>query len=340
MARFMPDGTPDPTFGDEGISIVYPPGNLPPVGNRMELLADGSTLQFGTAHWNSGPPVIVKRLPDGSPDSDFGTDGVLVVPTGNTNEKFLGGAYMPGGGIIAYGGGGGSVIAAKLTQNAQAGGFVDLGEDIFFCEGDSILVDAGNPGSTFEWSNGATSQSIAVTAEGTLSVTVTTPDGCTGTDAIEVTVHPLPEVPVIQGENGYELSTGAEGDVQWFLNGEPIPEATGSNWVAMENGSYTVTVTDQNGCSSTSEAFEVTVVGTSAHDKSRIIIWPNPAADVINLGDAQTFIAVEAIDMAGRVLLLSPRNDGSISVSQLSRGAYVLRARSAEGVFIGRFVKY
>ena len=340
MARFLPDGTPDPTFGDEGVSVVFPPGSSPPVGNRMQLLPDGGILQFGTAHWNSGPPVVVKRLPDGSPDSNFGTDGVLVVPTGNTNEKFWGGAYMPGGNIIAYGGGGGSVIAAKLTQNPADEGFVNLGGDLFFCEGESAEVNAGNPGSTFEWSNGATGQTTEVTADGTLSVTVTTPGGCIGTDTIEVTVYPLPEVPEIESDNGYTLSTAAEGELQWFLNGDAIPEATGNTWVAEENGTYTVTVTDENGCSSTSEAFEVTVVSTSEHDKSRLVIWPNPAVNLINLGDAHIFTAVEAIDVTGRILPLNPRNDGSISVSHLARGTYMIYARSAEGVFTGRFVKH
>lgn len=51
---------------------------------------------------------------------------------------------------------------------------VDLGTDQVIHEGDSINLDAGNPGATYLWNTGATSQSIVVTETGDYYVTVTT----------------------------------------------------------------------------------------------------------------------------------------------------------------------
>jgi hypothetical protein len=65
---------------------------------------------------------------------------------------------------------------------------VDLGGDATVCVFDTITLDAGNPGSSYIWSNGAVTQSIKVATTGigfdfkTISVTVTTPQGCTTTD--------------------------------------------------------------------------------------------------------------------------------------------------------------
>lgn len=340
MARFLADGSPDPDFGDNGVSVVHLPGNVQAVGYRMQLLPDGTTLQFGTAHWNSGPPAIIKRLADGNPDPDFGSNGVLVVPTAVSNEKFWGGAYLPSGNIMAYGGGAGSIIVAKLTQNPEAGAIVDLGDDLFFCDGESIEVDAGNPGSSFGWSNGDTNQSTEASSSGTLSVLVTTPDGCVGTDTIQVTVYPLPDTPIVTSNDGFTLVTDADDDLQWFLNDVPIDGATGNTLVAEENGTYTVLAEDGNACSSLSDPYAVVVVGTRDYSKDDLIIWPNPATDIIRVDDDRRFTQLEATDMLGRLVPLYQQGPGAISISHLARGTYLLRAKSPEGIFIGRFIKH
>jgi gliding motility-associated-like protein len=64
---------------------------------------------------------------------------------------------------------------------------VDLGVDTILCEGESILLDAANTGSTFVWSEGSSSQQITVSVSGNYFVLVD--DGfCIGSDTIKVTV--------------------------------------------------------------------------------------------------------------------------------------------------------
>ncbi|MDQ2180898.1 hypothetical protein, partial [Marinifilum sp. D714] len=71
---------------------------------------------------------------------------------------------------------------------------VDLGLDQETCAGGTITLDAGNPGSSYLWSNGATTQSVTVNASGNYSVVVTDANGCSATDDVNVTVHPNPVV--------------------------------------------------------------------------------------------------------------------------------------------------
>jgi len=63
---------------------------------------------------------------------------------------------------------------------------VDLGNDTLVIN--SLVLDAENPGASFAWSNGATTQTITITASGTYSVTVTDIYGCTASDEITVDV--------------------------------------------------------------------------------------------------------------------------------------------------------
>ena len=49
-----------------------------------------------------------------------------------------------------------------LTVNAAAYPVVDLGADTAICEDQMLILDAGNPGSNYLWSNAATSQTITI----------------------------------------------------------------------------------------------------------------------------------------------------------------------------------
>lgn len=68
---------------------------------------------------------------------------------------------------------------------------VELGMDTVLCEGQTLLLDAGNPGSSYQWSNGSTARRIQVRQTGTYSVTVSN-SHCQRSDAITVLFNPSP----------------------------------------------------------------------------------------------------------------------------------------------------
>jgi gliding motility-associated-like protein len=102
---------------------------------------------------------------------------------------------------------------------------VDMLEDINACISETILLDAGNTGSTYLWNTGATSNSIAPNASGLYSVNVTNAQGCSATFDAQVDLAPLisvdlgPDTTICMGEIlvldveqpglTYEWSTGA-----------------------------------------------------------------------------------------------------------------------------------
>lgn len=82
--------------------------------------------------------------------------------------------------------------AECITACCEFTGEVDLGEDIFTCE-ETITLDAGVTGFTYEWNTGETTQTIEVSESGTYTVTISNECGSTS-DEIEVEFGEEPEL--------------------------------------------------------------------------------------------------------------------------------------------------
>jgi hypothetical protein len=96
---------------------------------------------------------------------------------------------------------------------------------------------------------GATNQTYAYTQNGTYTVTVSDANGCTGTgDAGTSCLNEDYFVEPMVTHTTFDLSTGSYAAYQWYLNGTPVPGATAQTYVYTQNGTYSVIVTDNEGC--------------------------------------------------------------------------------------------
>jgi len=142
-------------------------------------------------------------------------------------------------------------VNPKPTANA--------GPDVDICSGDCTdLTGSGGGGGSFVWSTNESIQTINVCPTTTTLFTVTITDhiGCTDADEVTVTVYPNPtadagqDLAICSGDCGYIfLSPGSFMTFTWsngsftqFIN--VCPDGTTT---------YTVTVTDVNGCSTSDE---------------------------------------------------------------------------------------
>ncbi len=126
-----------------------------------------------------------------------------------------------------------------------------------FCDGGSVVLEAPKGYKNYVWSDGSTDRLILVTKSGKYTVMVTDTVGCHGTsDTVAVTVHALP-VPTI---SALGQTTFCEGDSVRLQASEGF---TAYHWstgetsreiIVKASGSYTVDVTDSNGCIGTSAA--------------------------------------------------------------------------------------
>lgn len=125
---------------------------------------------------------------------------------------------------------------------------LDILTDTAFCEGGSVVLDAGFPDATHQWSSGESTQTLLVESSGDYTVTITSPGGCTREHTTTVVVHPLPVFdlgvdPGLCAGESWTLDTGHPlADHQWST-GEATPTISVS-----ADGTYGVTVTDGQGC--------------------------------------------------------------------------------------------
>lgn len=102
LARFHADGRLDTDFGAAGVVRTEIPNYFVRATQRVAVQPDGKIVVAGFA---AGPgsqlfPVLVRYLADGSPDPDFGADGVVVATSPGTVYAM---ALMPDGRIVVAG---------------------------------------------------------------------------------------------------------------------------------------------------------------------------------------------------------------------------------------------
>jgi uncharacterized delta-60 repeat protein len=101
LARLLPSGEPDPSFGEQGIASVAVGGRITrPRSFDLVLTADGRIVLATRA--SDGGLAVARLLADGSPDPAFSGDGLrtLTVNGGGAAKSV---AVTAGGGIVVGG---------------------------------------------------------------------------------------------------------------------------------------------------------------------------------------------------------------------------------------------
>lgn len=172
-----------------------------------------------------------------------------------------------------------------IIINVSGAAVVALGNDTSIC-GTSFILDAGNVGATYLWSTGASTQQLNVTNTGVYSVTIVTPLGCIGGDAISVTINPIPVCSLgpdtTTCTNSIVLDAGAGFSSYSWTTGDVTQTSTINS-----TGPVAVVVTDANGC-----------VGS---DTAMVTLSPMP---IVNLGPD--------ISQCGGTATLDASNPGSL----------------------------
>jgi gliding motility-associated-like protein len=148
----------------------------------------------------------------------------------------------------------GCTASDEMHLNIETSPVPNLGDDIVVCAYDAPVLL--NPGTSavynYSWSEGSTESTINVLSSGTYEVTVSA-GSCSAIDQIEVTINPAPLVDLGDDQTlcAYNVpitldAGGAMADYNW---------SDGSDLQTLEISSsdtYTVTVTDGNGCTASS----------------------------------------------------------------------------------------
>lgn len=206
--------------------------------------------------------ILITQVP--SPSVNLGADTVTIcagvshtMDAGNAGATYLWStgattqtisASAPGLYTVTVTNSNGCSVTDSMRVMNNAAPVVALGADQNVCDGTPVVLDAGNAGSTYLWSTGATTQTITTTAAGQYVVTVTNTTGCSSNDTLVVTHKAKPVVSLGADQSkcptdSVTLDAGAGFTTYAWSNG-----ATTQSIKVATSGQYIVTVTNADGC--------------------------------------------------------------------------------------------
>jgi PKD repeat protein len=155
-------------------------------------------------------------------------------------------------------------VAVNNTPNVEltAAGNVEI------CAGNTVVLNANSTdaNTTFAWSNGTTGASQEIASSGSYSVVATNAAGCTiNSNTIDVVVNENPTV-AISANGNTSFCTGGSVVLSSSQTGNNVwNDGTQSNDLTVTtSGSYSLTFTDNNGCSAASNSIDVNVSDSPA----------------------------------------------------------------------------
>ena len=83
------------------------------------------------------------------------------------------------------------------------------------------------------------------------------------------------------------------------------------------------------------------VTGTDESRKEQLVIYPNPAADILNIGGLTEPLAVRIYNSHGQLVIIanSDEQSGEIDVSNISAGLYLIRMETGNESVFSKFLK-
>ncbi len=209
--------------------------------------------------------------------------------------------------------------------------------DTAFCNGGYVTLNAVSPatGLAYQWQMDGVDIPYAsvdfyeVIVSGTYTVMVNVPgvSGCVDTSGpVSVTVHPLP-VPVVSWDGTVLYTDTLYISYEWLLDAVPLSGASAYSYVPLMPGSYTVAVTDTNGCRYVSDVYNLyrlsSGLGNLLALADQVKVYPNPAGGIFRI-DAPLPVTVSVHSLDGREMLQQDETK-TVDISRLADGMYLVR---------------
>jgi len=359
------------SLGDGNVTYTWLDGNQNPITTGNDFTVSASGTYYLQAEENNctatstGITVTENPLPDATPSSlseEFCEGGSTIISSlgdGNVTYTWLDGSQNPitTGNDLTVSASGTYYLQAEENNCTAISTGITVAENPLpdatpnpssasLCEGQTATINTPGDGNVFYvWLDSdlntiSTDQFEFVTSEsGTYYLLAQ--DNCENTsDAIIITVNPLPTAPVIT-QSGADLQSSYATGNQWYLDGDIIDGAIGQTYTPTANGNYTVVHTDANTCEATSQPYNMLTVGIAAAGNNAFAAEPNPTTGQFNLRMPLGTYSLEVFSPMGQ-LVYSKTLQGStthqIDLGTVAKGMYTLRLANADGMHHQRII--
>ncbi len=225
-----------------------------------------------------------------------------------------------------------------------------VGGSLDVCEGDSVRLSLEGYDGSVLWSSGDTTREIVVKTAGEYWLRLQHENGCVAySDTASVVLRKSPIPPYIT-RTGNTLRTLPQTGYQWYRNGAAIPGADKHIYDMEETGRYQVEAFNEYGCSSMSDVFDVSLLGTEAAavEGFHCSVYPEPTSGLVNVSvtlPAAGPVLALLTDLSGRVVrrfenqTMAHLHSFAIDLSGFPRGVYFLRVSSTVDVLLRTITK-
>lgn len=218
------------------------------------------------------------------------------------------------------------------------------------CNGTATATPAGGTQPyTYQWDSAAANQ-ITPTANGLCpggySVAITDANGCTSSGAVTITQPPVLMVTTTSQPTSCQTCTDGSafaypsgGTPSYSYNWQPGGQ-TAANANNLSSGSYTVTVTDAEGCTVMDTVMVSSPTGIQVYSNGiGVNVYPNPIVDQANItisnGPSDGVIYITVFDVTGKMIQSKQDNVTKDDVTQVSfanlpPGAYLMEIRMGD----------
>jgi hypothetical protein len=192
------------------------------------------------------------------------------------------------------------------------------------------------------------SNTLRVNQEGNYQLLASSTTGCSYLSSpISVLQFPVYTVRIANINNEIEATTNREAiNYEWFIDNRRIENMSENRLRPTQSGSYSVRVTDRNGCQATSNALVINI--TSIADdiyEGNIHIFPNPTLGVVFVENERKKIkSIQVFNAFGKYLNTQKINmftntHYQIDLNKEAAGLYFIEIMTQKGRIIKRVVK-
>jgi len=230
---------------------------------------------------------------------------------------------------------------------------VYLGPNATICGGDSVLLDAGFPGSTYSWSTGQTSQKIWVKNTSIVGVDVNTPACGLLRDTILVNVRPtllantgsMDDQTVSGAGSAWAVPNG--GSQPYTITWNTNPVQTTDTITGLFPGIYCYQIVDNIGCELKGcLQVNINTTTTTLDNLTEFKVYPNPTSGSTRIAvemNTPENIQLDILDINGRVIESLERENlvsevFELDLNSLPAGMYMARMVMGTQVITERIV--
>jgi hypothetical protein len=221
----------------------------------------------------------------------------------------------------------GCITADTIVIAEHPGSAFSLGNDTGFCDAITFQLSGPIGMSDYEWSDNSALPILNINAAGTYWLKIEDVNGCVYSDSIDIDLNTSPTIDLGDDRNiplsgVLVLSPGED-----FSNYDWSTGESSSSIQVTDTGRYSVTVTDENGCTAFDEVY---VPGKAASIQTlngiQYKLFPNPAQNALFITTERQWneAGVSLLDATGRVIQSQLVNGSRcvLDVSDLSNGIY------------------